>query len=99
MKTKGVNSSKQLDQFKTKDEQAQTEVRMKGMINSCFAYGGMEEDTWNYNRYILPYKEQLPEKVFHEVYSEQCEYLSRCTVSHGVYTNSEGCTYNSIIEL
>lgn len=69
--------------------------RFKEMMDSCFAYGGVEKDTWNYKRYILPYKKELG-KLFTKTYNEHLKYLRKCTVITNVYTDNEGLTYNSI---
>jgi hypothetical protein len=98
MKTKGINSLKELDAYKAKTKQEKAEIIMKSMMCSCFAYSSIAEDSYSYDKYILPYLNELPVKVFDEVYKEQSEYLKNCTIIHNVYTDSEGCTYNEIIE-
>jgi len=69
---------------------------LKSMMDSCFAYGGVEKDTWNYKRYILPHKKELG-KLFTKTYNEHMKYLKKCTVKVNVYTDGEGLNYNSII--
>jgi|688.fasta_scaffold2075636_1 hypothetical protein len=99
MKTIGINSSEQLNSLRNKDEQTQIEVYMKGMINSCFTYGGYEKGSHNFKQYIEKYRNQLGEQVFEEVYAEQVKYLTeKCEVIHNTFTDSEGLSYNSLIE-
>lgn len=100
MKTKGINKSNDIDNVQRSAEfgsQVYHECSMKGMMISCFTYGEIGLDSYNFNRYILPYKELIPES-FNEVYEEQAQYLEKCSVLYGVYTDHEGCTYNSIVE-
>jgi hypothetical protein len=102
MKTKNINSTIDIDNYKAKQKLDYSdivyqELSMKGMMNSCFAYSSIEIGSYDYQIYILPYKEKLTEKLFNEVYDEQKTYLSECTVRHGVYTDGEGCSYNEIV--
>ena len=100
MKTKGINSSKEIDKISTfeAEKQIAAEIRMKSMMNSCFTYGSAEKGSHNYDMYIKKYEAELGSEVFNEVYEEQMAYLSGCTIERNVYTDSEGCTYNSLIE-
>ena len=91
MKTKGINTEEQIQACKSC-----LELRMKSMMISCFSYGSIDKGSYYYNQYIEPYWKELGTKVFEEVYNEQKEFLKNCTVDVNVYTDSEGCTYNSI---
>jgi len=74
-----------------------TQERLKNMIESCYTYGGAEKTDYNYQRYILPYKDSLGEEVFNAVYNEHIAFLKEnATIDHSVYTDSEGCSYNSL---
>ncbi len=81
--------------MKTTEPQIQS---LKEMINSCFAYGGAEEGSYNFKKYILPKKLELGNKLFKETYENQMRELKSCKIAHCVYTDSEGVTYNSIIK-
>lgn len=70
---------------------------LKSMIVSCYTYGGAEKDSWNYEKYILPYKTELGEKLFEKAYQEEIKRLSQYEIKHNVYTDSEGCTYNELV--
>lgn len=67
------------------------------MIDSCFAYGGCAKDSYNYKRYILPYRARLSEKTFNKAYEKRVKELQSCTIEHSTYTDGEGGSYNSII--
>lgn len=70
---------------------------MRDMMSSCFTYGGLEG--YNYERYILPYKEKLGEKIFNSIYTHYGNYLkNNFMIEHGGYTDHEGCTYSSLIK-
>jgi len=105
MKTKGVNEERQLSILLHQnspdnvDEQTMHEVFMKNMITSCFAYGGAEKDSYNFTQYIKKYRDKLTEDVFDEVYNEQMEYLKGFVVQSGVYTDSEGGSYNALVKM
>lgn len=101
MKSKGINSEKDLMDFRSLEEnklcgQVMYEVLMKNMITSCFTYGGAEKESYNFEKYIQKYKDNLTEEIFEAVYEEQMEYLKTFKIVSGVYTDSEGCTYNSL---
>jgi len=72
------------------------EKGLRGMIESCFAYGGLSKD----NRYILPYIDKLGEQEFHRIYDEHAKYITEnFEVEYDVATDSEGCTYNSLKQI
>jgi hypothetical protein len=67
------------------------------MIESCFTYGGADRDTYNYQRYIQDYRKHFGEEMFNKVYEEHLDYLkTNATIEHNVYTDAEGCSYNSL---
>ncbi len=98
METKGITTSKQILDTKKSElsELGRNELWFKSMLISCFVYGGLDPESYSYNKYILPYRATLGEKVFNEVYEEMVESFSDCEVESNVYTDSEGVTYNSI---
>ena len=101
MKTKGINSEKDLMDFRSLEEnklcgQVMYEVLMKNMITSCYTYGGAEKDSYNFTQYIKKYRDKLTEEVFEEVYEEQMEYLKDFVVQSAVYSDSDGGEYNSL---
>ena len=102
MITKGLTTEQQEIDYKRKNNpicsQAMYEFFMKGMMRSCFTYGGYKKGTYNYDNYKRKYIDSLGAEVFEEVYEEMANYLDRCFVVHGVYTDFEGVTYNGIRE-
>ena len=101
MNTKNINTEYELNKLKLNDDSLQTmyEVFMKNMITSCYTYGGVEKDSYNFTQYIKKYRDKLTEEVFEEVYSEQMEYLKGFAVQKAVYSDSEGGVYNSLQKL
>lgn len=71
---------------------------LKNMINSCFTYGSADPGSYYYDKYILPYKQQLPEDVFETEYKNHLDHLkANATIEVNVYTDCEGLTYNNLI--
>ena len=69
--------------------------RMKSMMRSGFAYDSLSKD----NSYIVEYKEKLGVELFNEVYDEHEKYLNDTfTVERNVGSDSEGNSYNSLVE-
>jgi hypothetical protein len=103
MKTKGIVTSKQIDELSNSyggylktPSAINHELSMKRMMISCFIYGSIDRSKYWFERYILPNQEDLSKKVFDEIYEEMSEHLSKCHVNYGVCTDSEGCVYSSI---
>ena len=96
MESKNINTN--LDTISCKyGTQLYFEIKMKEMIDSCFTYGGYDKESHNFKRYIFPHTNNLPMVIFEEVYTEQVNFLEKnCIVDRGVYTDSEGCTYNKL---
>lgn len=80
-------------------ENKQTKIEsLKSMMESCFTYGGLERNSWNFERYIKKYEKELGTDLFNKIYDEYSSILNdNCEVIHGVYTDSEGVTYNNLI--
>ena len=98
MNTKNINTEYELNKLKLNDDSEQTmyEVFMKNMITSCFTYGGVEKESYNFTQYIKKYRDKLTKEVFEEVYQEQMEFLKGFVVQSAVFTDGEGGVYNSI---
>lgn len=105
MKTIGINTEQQIIDFKNSkggflklsDDEGK-EISLKEMINSCFTYGGYKKESYNFEKYILPYKNKMDDKLFEEIYNEQVKFLEeKCKVISDVFTDGEGCTYNSLV--
>ena len=83
------------------------EMSLRDMIMSCLTYG---EDIFTSvcinacsKYYHRPYAEEYIDMLGYdrvmEIYNDQKEYFdTKCRVEKNVYTDSEGLTYNSMIE-
>ena len=71
---------------------------MERMMESCFAYGGIEKDAYNVIKYLMPYKEKLGEDVFNATYERKAKEFESYKVITDTYTDSEGLSYNTIIK-
>ena len=98
MNTKNINTEYELNKLKLNDDSEQTmyEVFMKNMITSCFTYGGVEKESYNFTQYIQKYRDNLTDEVFEAVYKEQTEYLKDFAVKSAHYVDAEGGRYNSL---
>lgn len=73
---------------------------LKNMIESGYVYGGSDPNSYNYKTYIEKYKDILGELLFEKIYIEHLEYLkNNFTINIGVYTDSEGLSYNSLTKI
>ena len=72
---------------------------MKSMMESCYTYGGIEKTSYNYERYILKYRDELGARLFNKVYKEKAEELSGYRVEPCTYTDCDGLTYNSLVKI
>lgn len=71
------------------------EMSCRSMIMSCLIYG----DNIYKSRYVMEYIDILGEQRVLELCKEQEEYFNtKCKVVKNVYTDSEGVSYNSLIE-
>ena len=78
------------------------------MLDSCFAYGGVSEfyvqKSYNHNEsyydsYLRDYlKAGGSKEEFDKMLEIQKKHFEHCSVKHCVYTDYEGCTYNSIVD-
>lgn len=69
----------------------------RSMIMSCLIYGDGRD--YFMNKYAHHYIAVLGKKRVEEIWEDQENYFkNHCRVNHDVYTDSEGCTYNSVTE-
>ena len=67
------------------------------MIHSCFTYGGADKGSWNFKTYIKPHEEIIGKLLFERIFTMCLNDLkNNYEIKHGVYQDSEGCSYNSI---
>ena len=89
------------------EKKLEIELELREMIMSCFTYGGdiytsvcmnMVSDYYH-KPYANEYIDKLGEDRVREIYNEQKDFFeNKCRVIHNVYTDYEGCTYNSRVE-
>ena len=88
------------------DERIFEELDCIDMINSCLAYGSDPyaiHDKWwcghGYCKrsYMSDYEDKLGKERVQELVNQQREEFSHAIIMHSVYTDGEGCTYNSVI--
>jgi len=85
------------------DEILEEELSCRSMINSMLIYGdSTEEGSYNYNKYLKPYTEKgtwhdglITKNRLDELIAEQKKDFEKAIVQRNVYTDSEGCSYNS----
>lgn len=76
------------------------ELDCREMINCCLIYGSARYNfydpaTKRFGQYAERYVKQLGEKAVARLYNEQAEDFAKAIVHHGIFTDEEGCTYNS----
>lgn len=85
------------------DKKTYDELTARDMINSCLCYGGIEgfwkECSWRYGdkSYAAPYIRKLGRERVEQLVNEQIADFKKAKVLYDVYTDSEGCSYNTIV--
>jgi hypothetical protein len=77
-----------------KDEKLEEELRCRRMINSCLIYGYSHD--YFFEKYAWKYIEKLWIRKVNKLFEEQENDIKKSMVKCSVYTDWEGCTYNSI---
>lgn len=78
---------------------------LKSMLESCFAYDVITDNdeyrkSYSFQRYVQPYEKKLGKQLFETIYNETLNHLrSNFKVERGVFTDGEGCTYNSLVKI
>lgn len=77
-----------------------TELSCREMINSCLAYSEKhnfyDAEKKEFGKYAQIFLEEIGEKRVMCIWNKQLEDFSKATVIRGVYTDNEGCTYNTV---
>lgn len=79
------------------------ELDCREMINSCLTYGGIDgfwqECEWREGdkSYAARFIRELGRKRVEELAEEQQADFSKARIFHGVYEDSEGCSYNGVV--
>lgn len=70
------------------------------MMISFFAYSGVQnisdESSWDFRRYLAQYVKTLGRRKFNAIRKDMLKTFEKATVRHAVFTDGEGCSYNSI---
>lgn len=83
------------DIIQTPEDKRQLES-MLSMMESLYCYEQLTLDS----RYLKKYREYFTEQVFSLIYTtEQTRLKENYTIKHNVYTDAEGCTYNSLVPI
>lgn len=70
------------------------------MIESCYIYNGVEKNSFNYNRYIAPFIDELGEDLFEQIYDNKLSELkSNYIIRPSIYKDSDGLSYNELIRI
>lgn len=71
------------------------EIRCISMIHACLIYG---TDFFNgYKNYAKEHAKTLGEEKVNEIYAKEVEFFNEhATITKDVFTDSEGCSYNSV---
>jgi len=94
-----MKNTKLIDRILTEKEQEQINS-LKNMMPSCFAYGGIEKDSYNYKKYIEPIGEGMNKGLFNFFYNQQKSYLELTfKVEFETSVDSEGGMYNSLVKI
>jgi hypothetical protein len=73
---------------------------MKSMMQSMYCYHQLDREGYFFDSHLKIYEEYLGKKLFDEVYNEYHRYLkNNYKIVNDVYTDHEGCTYNSLVKI
>lgn len=82
-----------------KQRQQYDELSCREMINSCLVYGEgydfYDSNSGKFGPAAERHVKQLGEKTALRLFKEQVDDFSKAIVHYGVFTDDEGCTYNS----
>lgn len=79
------------------EQEAQSVKYMESMMESCYCYGGVEKDSYNFERYIAKYQDELPEFLFWVTYYNKKQSLEdNYEVLRMTSQDGEGNWYNTL---
>ncbi len=76
------------------------ELDCRKMINSILCYhdeAGLQADAYSYNRYVLPYADDIGLDTVHRLCDEQVEDFRKAVVCKNAFRDGEGLSYNSVM--
>lgn len=68
------------------------------MLESCFTYGGIDPQSYNFKTYLKKYEDILSKPLFDKIYKQEAERLKGYKVIPATYTDTDGLSYNSLIK-
>jgi hypothetical protein len=81
-------------------ENKQDEIKsFSEMLESCYTYGGIDRESYNFGRYLQKYEDILGIQLFNEIYQQESQRLKGYKIEPCTYTDSDGLTYNTLIKL
>ena len=87
----------ELMELKITEQQKKSIKYMTSMMESCFAYGGIDKDSYNFERYLSEYKGELGEQLFALTYMTKKQDLEQnYEVLNMTSQDGEGNWYNTL---
>jgi len=81
-------------------ENKQDEIKsFSEMLESCYTYGGIDKNGYNFGRYLQKYEDILGSQLFNEIYQQESQRLKGYKIEPCTYTDSDGLTYNTLIKI
>jgi hypothetical protein len=68
------------------------------MLESCYTYGGIDRNNYNFGKYLQKYEDILGAQLFNETYQRESQRLKKYIILENTYTDCEGLTYNTLIK-
>ena len=79
------------------ERKLERELFCREMINSILIYDGVKALDEEMDRYLLRYVKELSKERVLELIKEQVADFEKAIVKRNVYTDWEGCTYNTCL--
>lgn len=85
--------------MKNKYEGKHEDIKAFGeMLESCYTYGGIERNSYNFEKYLKKYEDILGADLFEETYKQERNRLKSYKIIPATYTDTDGLSYNSLIK-
>lgn len=68
------------------------------MLESCYTYGGIDRNSYNFERYLKKYEDILGTNIFEEIYKQESDRLKGYKIIPATYTDTDGLTYNTLVK-
>ena len=68
------------------------------MLESCYTYGGIDKNDYNFGKYLQKYEDILGSQLFNKTYQRESQRLKKYTILENTYIDCEGLTYNTLIK-